>query len=124
MSCDKRDTLALLKSELEFLESGGYERWAHTPWKPTSIFEDSPTCLGRKSVGEERPCCQCNLTQFVPDIFQSEDVPCHFIPLNPHGETVYSMERQHDHGEMQEAVKTWLHAAIEEIEQERDRKKE
>ena len=122
MSCEKRDTLEVLKAELAFLESGGYERWAHTPWKPTSIFQDSPTCLGRKSPSEEKGCEQCSLSQFVPDIFHTEDVPCHFIPLNTHGETVYSMERQHDHGEMQEAVKIWLRATIEKLEHERAKK--
>jgi hypothetical protein len=36
--------LGVLKSELEFLNSGGY----HKPsWRPQFVFQDSPTCMNR-----------------------------------------------------------------------------
>ena len=44
MSNDKRDILEVLKFELNFLEQGGYGRSVRTPWKPTSIFQDSLSC--------------------------------------------------------------------------------
>jgi hypothetical protein len=34
-----------LKFELEFLENGGYGRSVHTPWRPTSTFQDSLTLV-------------------------------------------------------------------------------
>jgi hypothetical protein len=37
--------IEILKAELDFLEGGGYGRSVHAPWKPTSVFLDSPTCL-------------------------------------------------------------------------------
>jgi hypothetical protein len=45
MSDDKRDVLEVLKFELDFLEQGGYGQSVHTPWKATSAFQDSPSCL-------------------------------------------------------------------------------
>ena len=45
MSNDKRDILEVLKFELNFLEQGGYGRSVRTPWKPTSLFQDSVTCM-------------------------------------------------------------------------------
>ena len=45
MSTDKRDILDVLKFELNFLEQGGYGRSVRTPWNPTSIFQDSLSCI-------------------------------------------------------------------------------
>jgi hypothetical protein len=39
--------------------------------------------------------------------------------LNNQGETVYTMERQREQIELEEAVKNWLRATIQRIEQER-----
>jgi hypothetical protein len=45
MTKDDRDILELLKSELSFIEEGGYGRSVRTPWLPKSIFQDSLSCL-------------------------------------------------------------------------------
>jgi len=55
----------------------------------------------------------------VPAPAQGEEVPCHHIPLNAQGETVYTMERQYEQMELEEAVKNWLRATIQRIERER-----
>lgn len=119
MSDDKRDILEVLKFELDFLEQGGYGRSVRTPWKPTSIFLDSPACINFNDAGREHPCNECALTDFVPSNHQDEDVPCHHIPLNAQGETVYTMERQHEQRETEEALKGWLRTTIQRIEHER-----
>jgi len=119
MSDDKRDVLEVLKSELSFIEQGGYGRSVRTPWKPTSIFQDSLCCINFNASGEPHPCGECLLTDFVPADAQSEEVPCHHIPLNAEGETVYTMERQRVQIEMEEAVKAWLRQTIQRMEQER-----
>jgi len=119
MSGDRRDILEVLKFELDFLEQGGYGRSVRTPWKPTSIFLDSPACINFNDSGREKPCSECALTDFVPLKHQDEDVPCHHIPLNAQGETVYSMERQRERGETEEALKAWLRSTIQRIEHER-----
>jgi hypothetical protein len=122
MSDDKRDILEVLKFELSFLEQGGYGRSVRTPWKPTSVFLDSPSCINFNDT-ERHPCAECLLTDFVPADAQSEQVPCHHIPLNSSGETVYSMERQNTQAETEEALRQWLRATIQHIETERAAKK-
>jgi hypothetical protein len=119
MSDDKRDILEVLKFELNFLEQGGYGRSVRTPWKPTSIFQDSLSCINFNDPDRPHPCNECLLTDFVPATSQGESVPCHHIPLNHEGETVDSMERQYNQYELEAAVKDWLRATIQRIEQER-----
>ena len=119
MSEDKRDIIEVLKSELAFVEQGGYEGPLRTPWNPASIFLDSPVCINFKDPERSHSCGECLLTDFVPLKFQGEDVPCHHIPLNTHGETIYTMERQCAPHELQSAVRDWLRTTIERLEQNR-----
>lgn len=119
MSDDKRDVLEVLKFELEFLEHGGYGRSVRTPWKATSVFQDSPSCLNFNDPSRPHACNECLLTDFVPREARNQDIPCHFIPLNTQGETVDSMERQAHQLEMEETVKNWLRSTIARLERER-----
>jgi len=119
MSDDKRDVLDVLKFELSFIKQGGYGRSVRTPWKPTSVFQDSVTCINFNDPERPHPCNECLLTDFVPAERQSENVPCHHIRLNQQGETVDTMERQCNQLELEETVKSWLRATIQRIEQER-----
>src|SRR6478609_4108547 len=82
MSSDKRDILEVLKFELNFLEQGGYGRSVRTPWKPTSLFQDSLSCINFNDPERSHPCSECFLSDMVPDHLKSEDVPCHHIALN------------------------------------------
>jgi len=119
MSEDKRDILEVLKSELEFLEQGGYGRSVRTPWKPTSIFQDSLSCINFNNPGQPHPCSECLLNDFVPGSAQAEKIPCHHIPLNEEGETVQALEVRKTQAHVEEAVKQWLSATIRRIEQQR-----
>jgi len=119
MSNDKRDILEVLKFELNFLEQGGYGRSVKTPWKPTSIFLDSPSCLNFNDSGRPNPCSECLLTDLVPSQFLEEEIPCHHIPLNKQGDTVHTLERQAEQLETEEAVKVWLRTTIQRIEAQR-----
>ena len=119
MSTDQRDILDVLRFELSFLEQGGYGRSVRTPWRPTSIFQDSLSCINFNDSERPHPCSQCLLADFVPNHVQQERVPCHHIPLNQEGETVDSMERQCSQVELEEAVKNWLRRTIKRIETER-----
>ena len=116
MSGDDRDILDLLKSELDFIEKGGYGRSVRTPRLPTSVFQDSPSCACFPSHTHDG---RCVLMESVPPEFRSEDVPCHFIPLNEAGETASIFEECGDQQRLEEAVKNWLRARIAQIEQER-----
>lgn len=118
MSKDERDILELLKTELDFIEKGGYGRSVRTPWKPTSPFRDSLTCVNYALPEKTHPCSECHLIDFVPPDKQSEELPCHAIPLNELGETVESMDG--DQGKLEEALKDWMRRKIAELEAQRD----
>lgn len=113
---DDRDILAILKDELNFLEKGGYGRSVRTPWLPTSVFQDSPSCFCFPYHDHAETCA---LMQFVPPERRTEVVPCHYIPLNEMDETVEFLERRGDQEESGELVKSWLRKKIAEIEWER-----
>ena len=119
MDKDDRDVLELLRFELDFLEQGGYGRSVRTPWKATSAFQDSLTCLNFGDPLRSHPCGDCLLMQFVPKDRRSENVPCHHIALNDSGETVDRLECQENQQELEEKVKNWLRATIARMERER-----
>lgn len=119
MQADYRDVLETLKFELDFIEHGGYGRSVRTPWKPTSVFQDSPTCLNFGDPNRTHPCYECFLMRLVPPERRSEPVPCHCIPLNEGGETVSSLMGRVNQGEVEDAVKAWLRATIKRLEEKR-----
>jgi hypothetical protein len=119
MSTDNRDILEVLKFELNFLEQGGYGRSVRTPWTPTSIFQDSLSCINFNDPERPNPCTACLLHDLVPAQYRDENVPCHHIPLNEAGETVDTMERQYTQAELEDAVREWLRRVIRRIEQDR-----
>jgi len=104
--------LETLRLELRFVELGLYR--VSTPGRPLSVFEDSPICL-RCRVDS---CAHCALIKFVPYACRSEPVPCHHIRLNQAHETVDSLYRTGTQQELEEALREWLTATIERLEQE------
>jgi hypothetical protein len=110
---DDREALEVLKDELNFLEKGGYGRSVREPWKATSVFQDSPTCLCYPD--RQHDDC-CILMQFVPPERRSEAVPCHYIPLNAEGDTITKLEEREDEQALAEAIRNWLVEAISRLE--------
>ena len=119
MPKDDRDVLEILKFELDFLGQGGYGRSVRTPWKATSAFQDSLTCINFGDPYRSHPCNDCLLMQFVPEERRSETVPCHHIALDESGRTVDTLEAQENQEGLEERVKNWLRVTIKRIEQER-----
>ncbi len=115
---DNRNLLDLLKFELNFLEQGGYGRSVRTPWKATSLFQDSLTCLNFGEPEKVHPCDECALYAFVPGEFRNEKIPCHHIPLNEHGDTVASVNQGYNQAAMEEALRHWLRKMIAQLEEE------
>ena len=110
------DILEMLKSELAFIEQGGYGRSVRTPWLPKSVFQDSLTCINYSDPNRTEPCSACQLTKFVSAEHQSEDIPCHFIALNDAGETIEDLEAQDNQAKLEATLKQWMRTMIEEIE--------
>jgi len=119
MANDDRDILELLKDELDFIEKGGYGRSVRTPWQPKSAFQDSLTCINYGYPYRAHPCNECHLLDFVSPEHHSEQVPCHFIPLNEAGETIEALEAEDNEAKLERKVRDWLRAKIKEIEEER-----
>jgi hypothetical protein len=118
MSRDDRSPLEVLKFELNFLEQGGYGRSPHSPWRPSLIFQDSPSCVNFNEAGRPHPCETCLLSDFVPPDKLCADVPCRHIPLNSAGQTINDLYQHASQIEAEEAVAKWLRAAIAKLEQE------
>lgn len=116
MNQDNRDSLQVLKAELEFIEKGGYGRSVKTPWQPTSVFQDSPSCLNLGDPERTHPCNECLLIDFVPSEERTQAVPCHHIPLDAMGRTIDELEWSENQSETEDAVKDWLRATVKRLE--------
>ena len=119
MTTDERDMLEILKSELDFIESGGYGRSVRTPWQSKSTFQDSLSCINYGYPYRAHPCNECHLLDFVTPEHRFEDVPCHFIPLNTDGETIEELESQDNQQKLEREVERWLREKISRMEEER-----
>jgi hypothetical protein len=113
---DDRDVLQILKAELAFVETGGYRNRPRFPWRPSFVFEDSPTCLNFNAKEERRPCAECQLMQFVPDDRKKLAYPCRHIPLSSSGDSVAHYYEYGTEPELEEALKKWLTRKIVELE--------
>jgi hypothetical protein len=118
MAKDDRAILELLKDELAFIEQGGYGRSVRTPWLVRSPFRDSLTCINFADAARTRPCEQCHLIDYVANEHHSDEVPCHFIPLNDAGETIEDLEAADNQAKLESTLKQWITAKIKQIEAE------
>lgn len=116
---DERDMLEVLKAELDYVEQGGYGRSVRAPWRPTSVFRDSPTCVNFGYPYRAHPCPECLLHELVPADGRAEEAPCHHIPLDAEGTTVEALESGDNQSLLEEKVKAWLRTKIREIEEAR-----
>jgi hypothetical protein len=118
---DNRDVLGVLKSELHFLENGGYKPSPRTQPRPQFIFEDSPTCQNYGNSIRLLPCRECVLMAFVQQDCQGERIPCRHISLNVEGYTVDTYYRLGTQEELEVAVAGWLRKTIQRLEGEGER---
>jgi hypothetical protein len=49
--------------------------------------------------------------------YRTQEVPCHFIPLNSDGDTIEELELQDNQAKIEREVSGWLRARIKELEQ-------
>lgn len=113
----ERDILQVLKTELEFLERGGYRD--PDLWRPMMIFEDSPTCIHPDRAEQVNGCAHCPLMAFVPEARRNTPVPCRHIPLTSEGFTLDGLYRWGTQNEIEDALRQWLNSKIQQIQAER-----
>jgi len=113
---DLKEIIAQLKLERDILKNGGYGRSVRTPWKPTTLFRDSVTCLNFGESIRKHPCSECLLWEWVPAERRDEDIPCHHIPLTQSGESIETLETEGNREKAEEALLSWLNKTIQELE--------
>lgn len=116
MSDDHRDVLEILRYELNFLEQGGYGQVKRNGRLP-SPFRDTQICLNYGDPLRPHACRECFLHDFVPENARTEDIPCHYIPLDPAGHRMIDFLRQEDMPGLERVLKIWLRRTIEELTQ-------
>jgi hypothetical protein len=109
---DSRNTVEVLKAELEFVKKGGYEVSLRDPWRAKLALEDSPTCMNCDRKKNPEPCSECLLMQFVPANKRGEKVPCRHIPLTSDGDTLIHLYRGATEQEIDETLACWLQETI------------
>ena len=122
MPTNKKTMLDALKMEIMVIEKGGYHPSVHQPHDEPRVFRDSISCLnvGLADDKKEHPCSSCFLIDFVPEKYKdSNEDPCHKIPLNARGDTIESLlasGRRSD--DVQAEVLAWLKAMVKKLEAE------
>jgi hypothetical protein len=116
MPRDDRNTLDVLKAELNFVRKGGYGRSPREPWRAQLFFEDSPTCMNYDTKEDRTPCAECLLMQFVPPERRGEKAPCRHIPLTAEGDSLLQLYRGGTEQEIEEALTNWLQKEIAKLE--------
>ena len=116
MPKDNRNTIEVLKAELDFVKQGGYEVSMRDPWSVKLALEDSPTCMNCDHKKNPAPCSECLLMQFVPVNRRNEKVPCRHIPLTPEGDTLLQLYRGSTEEEIDKALASWLQETISRLE--------
>jgi hypothetical protein len=116
MPQDDRNTLEVLKAELNYVKKGGYGRPPREPWRAQLLFEDSPTCMNYDSKENRAPCAECLLMEFVPSDKRGEKVPCRHIPLTSRGDALLHLYRGGTQLEIEEAAADWLKREIARLE--------
>ncbi len=114
MPSDHRDVLEILRYELNFLEQGGYGQAKQAERLP-SPFRDAQICLNFGDPLRPHACHQCFLYEFVPEDSRTENVPCHYIPLDPSGHRMIDFLKAGDRAGLERALKIWLRRTIEEL---------
>lgn len=117
MTANRSGVLQLLKTELDFVKSGGYRRSLRSPWRPPYVFEESPSCPNYSSRARPHRCTDCWLMEFVPVDLRDEQVPCRFVQLTPEGVSVDSLYRYGTPAETDELLQHWLEERIRELEE-------
>jgi hypothetical protein len=116
MSADNRNTIEVLKAELEFVKKGGYASSMRDPWRAKLALEDSPTCMNCDHKKNPEPCSECLLMQFVPANMRGERVPCRHIPLTSYGDTLLHLYQGATEQEIDETLTRWLEQTIAKLE--------
>ena len=107
----ERDALLqAVRTELTFLDAGGYGKPFRNGWRPTLLLRDSPVCLNFNATGRQASCDQFPFFSLVPAADRHAILPCHHISLDAQGNTIAGMYRKGTQKELDERYHNWLTA--------------
>lgn len=121
MPVDTRQLLEVLRSELSYLEQGGFDR-EQVLFGTASPFVGTPGCINLGDPLRRHECGECCLSEFVPEGKREEKFPCHHIALNAAGETIASLMTNSDPQRLPDALEHWLRNTIALLEERAERK--
>jgi hypothetical protein len=104
MATGRREHLALLMDELEFLDGAGYELKGSS----FRIFKDSPSCPNFGNETRCIPCSECELADFAPASERDELDCCQTISLNRDGDTPEMLFNWGTPSEQKRYARMWL----------------
>ena|SRR5579864_2318368 len=110
------DLLSSLKTELRFLESGGYAKAAESMMRAPQMFEDSPSCPNFENPFAQHACSECALVAIVPPQHRAGSAPCRKIVLGRNGETIDSVVETRGQAQAEQELMAWLRSTIQRIE--------
>ncbi len=85
--------------------------------RKNSAFQDSLTCINYGFPYRAHSCGECRLIDFVAPVDRVKEIPCQHIPLNASGETIEELEAEENQHKLEEEVKQWFRAKIEELQE-------
>ncbi|MBM3800738.1 MAG: hypothetical protein FJW26_00335 [Acidimicrobiia bacterium] len=112
----REEIIQQLKLEKSILEDGGYGHSVRTPLKDEIYFRDSISCPNYGEPVRVHPCSECFLIEFVHPAYLDVNLPCHFIPLNPAGDTIDSLVRSGDTDKLESCLLAWLESTVKNLE--------
>ncbi|HZD93903.1 MAG TPA: hypothetical protein VE133_06590, partial [Candidatus Sulfotelmatobacter sp.] len=98
-----------------FFDAGGYGKPFRSQWRPTLLMRDSPVCINYRDTGRQNPCCECPLFSLMAAGQQNKLIPCHYIPLNPQGETIAGLYAQGSQELLDHRYRNWLQEKIKDL---------
>jgi hypothetical protein len=116
MAQNSDELLHVLRFELNYLEQGGFDR-DRALLGTESPFLGTIACINFGEPLRPHACHECLLRPFVPEDKLTEDLPCHYIKLNPAGETVAGFIANNDAHRMVAALEEWLRGTIARMEE-------
>lgn len=115
MSQNVQDVLQVLRFELNYLEQGGFDR-DQAILGTESPFLGTFACINFGDPLRAHSCRDCLLQRFVPEDKQTEELPCHHIPISASGETVAELIEKKNLRRMVVNLEDWLKITIADLE--------
>jgi hypothetical protein len=112
---ENRLLFRVLRDEAAFFDSEGYGKPFRGQWRPTLLLRDSPACINYRDSGRQNSCRDCPLFSMVPAEQQASLIPCHYIQLNPQGETIADLYTQGTQELLDQRYRNWLDEKLKDL---------